>query len=322
MDQGRIHIDVNEGCTDVSKKQICRLGSYKDYRNLLCIKESPCYQLHVCFGTGTRITGIEPTMSDIIQNLKTNRSISSFQDVQHQLPEGTLGCLLKRRHQLYGLTAQHIFHEQSTRGNRSIFAEIREEDSKFKLYDIIYVGSEFCGIFENVHQKAVDAAVFPLKQISLDERQLTELPTATIEDLFQRYQSPQLYVVEKIGAVSGKTSGVIIDHAVNMRLYSGVYGNVFCVAPLANDSGLEFSRKGDSGSLVTTKINGKEYAIGMVQGGASEHKGYKNVTFCVEIKPSLQALADRYIGSRLILYKGFLRLFVNVHDRTNPHVIM
>ena len=196
------------------------------------------------------------------------------------------------------------------------------EDSKFKLYDVIYVGSKFWGIFDNVGPKAVDAAVFPLNEVSLDESQLTELPTATIEDLFLRYQSSQLYVVEKIGAVSGKTSGVIIDHAVNMRLHSGIYGNVFCVAASANDYSSVFSKPGDSGSLVTTKIHGKEYAIGMVQGGGVEHKGYKNVTFCVEIKPCVQALADRYNGSDLMLYKGFLRLFVNVHDRTNPHVIM
>ena len=320
-DNGRIHIDVDKGYIKVSRKQIRQLDSYKCYGNILCIKESPCFQLHGCFGTGTSITGIEPNKTDIIRSLKTDRGINSFQDIQDQLTSGTLGCLLKCENIFYGLTAQHIFQKATTHENRNVFAEIREEDSKFRLYDVIYVGSEFWGIFEQVHQKAVDTAVFPLKQVSLDDSQLTKVPTVTIEYLFERHQSPQLYVVEKIGAVTGKTVGVIIDHAVNMRLYSGIYGNVFCVAPLANDEGSVFSERGDSGSLVTTKINGKEYAIGMVQGGGVEHKGYQNVTFCVEIKPCLQALADRYNGSDLMLYKGFLRLIVNVLDRTNPHVI-
>ena len=321
MDQDRIHIEVDEGCTDVSKKQIHRLASYKDYCNFLCIKESPCYQLHVCFGTGTCITGIEPNMCRIIDSLKTDRSISAFEEVQDQLTTGTLGCFVKCGHQLYGLTAQHIFQTSSAQENRSIFAEIGEEDSKFRLYDVIYVGSEISGVFEKVNQKVVDAAVFPLMQVSLDQRQLTKLPTLTIEQLFQRHPPQPLYLVEKIGAVTGKRSGVIIDHAVNMRFHNNLSGNFFCVASLFNDGYSVFSEEGDSGSLVTTKINGKEYAIGIVHGGGVEHKGYKNVTFCVEIKPCLQVLSDRYIRSRPMLYKGFFRLFVDVHDRTNPLVI-
>ena len=161
MDKYRIYIDVDQGSIDVSKKQIRRLGSYKNYSNLLCIEQLPSYHLYGCFGTGTRIAGIKPSMIDI-QSLKTDRSINSFQDIQHQLPKGTLSCLLKYGDQFCGLTAQHIFEAKSAREDRSILAEIHDEHHKFRLYDVIYVGSKFCGIFEKVHQKAVDAAAFPL----------------------------------------------------------------------------------------------------------------------------------------------------------------
>ena len=317
----KIHIDVVNGSLHESEKQITQLDSYEDYRVLLSIKECPKLRLFGYFGSGAAITGIRLD-NDIIERLKSDKNIKSLQDIQ-QICIGTLGGFIKCESKMYGLTSQHILEVKTADGNRCFWAEISDDFIGLKLSDIIYVGSAFGGFIGphlvGVAEKAVDIAAFTLEQVSLDESKLTKLPIATIDDLLPEGQPHKCYGVEKIGAVTGKTQGIIIDGRVLTKLPDGNYGEMFYVAPLCNESSMVFAVEGDSGSLVTTNIQGQEYAIGMVQGGIT-HLGFENVTYCVEIKYCLEALANKYKGGILDIYKGSLRPFVGVHDRSNPHV--
>ena len=317
----RIHIDVDQGTLDESRIKICQLDSFEDYGDLLSIKECAKSGLLMYFGTGAPIAGIKDPFYN--EKVKTDRCIKSFQDIERQICIGTLGGFVKCNNVLYGLTVQHIFEEKTADGNRALLAEISKDNIDLKLSDIIHVGSVFGGVFDSyvvgLAEKAVDAAAFNIEQVSLDETQLTNLPIKSIDDLLPKGQPHKYYVVEKIGAQTGKTTGIIIEGRARTRLHGDNCGDMFLVAPLCNESSMVFAAKGDSGSLVTTSIMGQEYAIGMVQGWTS-YRDIGEVTRCVDIKYCLEVLTRQYKGPSLELYKGSLRPFVGVHDRINLHV--
>ena len=318
--EDRIHIDVDQGRLHAFENEIRQLDSYEDYRDLLHIEECPKLRLFGYFGSGACITGIKPDNS-LTERLKSDKNIKSFQDIQ-QIGFGTLGGFIKSENKLHGLTCQHIIEDKTAEGNMCFWAEISDDVIELKLSDVIHVGSAFGGFIGphlvGVAEKAVDAALFTLEQVGLDESQLTQLPIATIDDLLPEGQPHECYV-EKIGARTGKTQGIIIHGRTVTKLPDDNYGEMFYVAPSGKESSMIFAAEGDSGSLVTTNIKGQEFAIGMVQGGGT-HSGIENVTCCVEIKYCLEALANKYKSGKLDIYKGFLRPFVGVHDRTNPHV--
>ena len=142
----------------------------------------------------------------------------------------------------------------------------------------------------------------------MHEIQLTKLLIITVDDILPSDQDLRKYVVEKIGATTGKTFGVIVEARMDTKLPDNNLGRMFYVAPLSNGSSGVFADGGDSGALVTININDKEYALGIVQGGVGDYKGFKHVTYCVEVKYCLEALVQHYSATSMPdLYKGFLR---------------
>ena len=306
----QICIDVEEGRLEELHKQICQLESYDDYESLLKIKECQRGKPFGLFTGGAPITGL-PDDPYSIQILKADQNIKSFDDIPIQHKVGTFGCFVKYENNFYGLTAQHILEDKTADGTRSFFTCLQDVNG-LRLPGITHVGSISKGFIglndQTMSAKAVDAAIFTLDQLCLDEIQLTKLPMVTIDDILPSCQEHKCYVVEKIGAKTGRTLGVIVHTRVLTNFNDYFWGQMFYVAPLSNEPSEIFADKGDSGSLVTINISGKECALGIVQGGGVPYMKYKHVTYCVKVKYCLEALVNRYSAQSMPdIYKGFLR---------------
>ena len=306
----QICIDVEQGRLGELIEQIRKLESYDDYESLLKINECQCGKPFGLFSGGAPITGLTGDAHSI-QIIKDNQNIRSFEDIPIPHNAGTVGCFIKDENEFYGLTSQHILAEETANGTRNFFTCLQDVNG-ITVPGITHVGSIFRGFIglqgQNVPAKAVDAAIFSLDQLCLDEIQLTKLPMVTIDDILPSCQEHKCYVVEKIGAKTGRTRGVITHTRVPTNLPNNTLGQMFYVAPLSNEPSEIFSDFGDSGSLVTINIRGKEYALGIVQGGGVPYMGFQHVTYCVEVKYCLEALTHGYSAQIMPdLYKGFLK---------------
>ena len=305
----KICIDVEQGRLEETKWQICKLESYEDYESLLNIKECQRSKLFGKFACGAPVTGLTEDNPFHTQIIQTYRNFKSFNDIPVDHTVGTVGCFVKDEGKFYGLTAQHILATETAHGRRSFFTLLQNGND---LSGIIYVGSQYWGFigshFQGVNAMAVDAAVFTMDQLCLDEIQLTKLPIITVEGILPSDQEHKYYVVEKIGATTGRTFGIIVDTRVETTLPDNNLASMFYVAPLSNGSSGVFADVGDSGALVSINVKGTEYALGIVRGGGKDYKGFQHVTYCVEVKYCLEAIVQQYGATSMPdLYKGFLR---------------
>lgn len=104
--------------------------------------------------------------------------------------------------------------------------------------------------------------------------------------------------VEKVGRTTSHTQGRVVGQiygASPIQYSAALYGftGIVYFEPLFSmyGQGSLFSDNGDSGSLITTVVNGQRFAVGIVVGGKADSAAAgQKTTLALPIGPILQAL--------------------------------
>ena len=220
---------------------------------------------------------------------------------------GSLGTLVKDADDvLYGMSNNHV-----TGGCN--YAQKQMPVVAPGVFDVSPLG--FDPITLGYHEKSIplvagipgtadiennlDAAIFKIR----DEATVSSMQGTWYDTPIATLPMTANMVVEKVGRTTGHTAGVItskaheplgiqyaaqgIDYAFSGQVY---FDPVFVI----QGAGQAFSEEGDSGSLITTLVNGVRYAVGLLIGGA---KGQGvDYTFAVPIEPILAKLGVTLVG--------------------------
>ena len=301
-----------------------------------CVERSrPDATANLLIGNGSYIAVVNES-EEYLQTLLGNTSLRSCNDLfpgYRQESGGTLTCVSQYNEDFYAMTAQHVLDEDvsSAVTNKHIISEVQYNSREMHVADIIHLSSSHfgkLGILEDTDKskKAVDIALMQITQGNFDRGLLHPIRVLTkslIEALLPNDRTLIGKEVMKIGAITGKTVGEIIDDKCRMEICRGMKGEMFAVR------GLDciFATHGDSGALVTMEIEGpggakEEFALGIVS-QKKEMPRYNNVALCVRLEYCLEALESEEMPLLLYglkLYKGFLKPAVSVTNRKQPHL--
>lgn len=207
---------------------------------------------------------------------------------------GTLGCLVTGEDGLlYGLTNNHV----SGLCNYANFGEKilapGHIDIMINGIDPFTIGYHACslpmqhGLPDNVDISANnDAALIKIadpSKVSSMQGVFYDTPTSALD-----LQAG--FIVEKVGRTTGRTRGrvsgqIVGGHPVNYSVNGFAHVSYFDpVFAIEGENGA-FSASGDSGSLITTELEGTRYAVGIVFAGNPQ-----GVSFALPLKPILDML--------------------------------
>ena len=345
----KLVVDVKHDKEQEASSFVQRLPHFSRYQHYLNIAESepseylmphvesskPDANATVLVGNGSYIAVFNES-EEYLQAMLENTSVRSCTDLSPNYvaeSTGTLTCVSQHNQDFYAMTAKHVLGKNdSSAGNKKhVVSEVRYNSREMQVADIIHLSSSHfgkIGIWEDSDKskKAVDIALMQISQRRLDKSLLNPIRVLTrslIEALLPNLKTLIGRKVMKIGAITGTTTGKIVDDACHIVISSQGKGEMFAVHGFDGN----FAKHGDSGALVTMEIEGhegetEEFALGIVSKKKSKMQGYENVALCVRLEYCLKALESEETSLQehgFELYKGFLKPAVSVTNRKKPH---
>jgi hypothetical protein len=207
---------------------------------------------------------------------------------------GTLGCLVRRGNLLFVLSNNHVIALVNTSPLNAGIPQPGRLDGGVCNNDVIARLTQFVPInFAAGVCNFVDAAIARTSPALVDRRILR--PGGVRQQLVAPTVQPALnMLVQKSGRTTQYTRGFIDMVNVTINVSYAPLGGVarFCRQfRVRNVGGGDFSRAGDSGSLVTTFPGNQPVGL-LFAGGAA---GALSVTFCNPINPVLNTLGVQIV---------------------------
>jgi hypothetical protein len=207
---------------------------------------------------------------------------------------GTLGCLVRRGTQLFILSNNHVIALVNTSPLNTALPQPGRLDGGVCNADVIARLTQFIPIDFTAGQcNFVDAAIGRTSPALVDRRILR--PGGARQPLVAPTVQPALnMLVQKSGRTTQYTRGIIDVVNVTVNVGYDPLGGVarFCRQfRIRAITGGDFSRRGDSGSLVTTFPGNRPVGL-LFAGGAA---GGLSVTFCNPINAVLTALGVQIV---------------------------
>jgi hypothetical protein len=207
---------------------------------------------------------------------------------------GTLGCLVKRGNLLFVLSNNHVMALVNTSPLNTGIPQPGRLDGGVCNADLIARLTQFIPInFAAGVCNFVDASIARTSPELVDRRILR--PGGVRQPLVAPTAQPALnMLVQKSGRTTQYTRGIVDMVNVTINVGYAPLGGVarFCRQfRVRNIAGGDFSRPGDSGSLVTTFPANRP--VGLLFAGGSS--GALSVTFCNPIDPVLNALGVQIV---------------------------
>jgi hypothetical protein len=207
---------------------------------------------------------------------------------------GTLGCVVRRGTQLFILSNNHVIALVNTSPPNAGIPQPGRLDGGVCDQDIIARLTQFIPInFTTGVCNFVDAAIGRTSPTLVDRRILR--PGGALQPLAAPTVQPALnMIVQKSGRTTQYTRGFVDMVNVTVNVGYAPLGGVarFCRQfRVRNIAGGDFSRAGDSGSLVTTFP--RNQPVGLLFAGGSS--GTLSVTFCNPIDAVLAALGVQIV---------------------------
>jgi hypothetical protein len=206
---------------------------------------------------------------------------------------GTLGCLVRRGTQLFILSNNHVMALVNTSPLNTGIPQPGRLDGGVCDADVIARLAQFIPISFGSGCNFVDCAIARTSPLLVDRRILRSAGVR------QPLVAPAVPValnslVQKSGRTTQRTNGIVdmVNVTVNVS-YAPIAGVArFCRQfRVRRINGGDFSRPGDSGSLVTSLSQNRP--VGLLFAGGSS--GALSVTFCNSIGPVLNALAVQIV---------------------------
>jgi hypothetical protein len=202
---------------------------------------------------------------------------------------GTLGCLVRRGNLLFVLSNNHVMALSNTSPLNVGIPQPGRLDGGVCNNDVIARLTQFIPLnFTAGVCNFVDAAIARTSPVLVDRRVLR--PGGARQPLAPPAVQPALnMLVQKSGRTTQFTRGFIDTVNVTVNVDYSPLGGIarFCRQfRVRNIAGGDFSRRGDSGSVVTTFPANRPVGL-LFAGGTS---GTLSVTFCNPIIPVLNAL--------------------------------
>ena len=349
--QGNVIVNVSKGRKDAVEGEMRKLENFVEYQAILEIVESAPSeflmqgnlpsnterstrrnndpQYNVLAGTGSLIAIVDDGQ---LRQILSSRHLRNLQDViTPNIPYGTLTCFAKYHGKFYAITAQHVLDTHRFSGEKNVLAQIHFDCVELLLADIVLLSSRYHGCLKVVNigssDNVVDIALLPLLQRELDEASLKLVKVFKRDDshgIDGRQNSEdflQDQLVTKVGAITGKTHGTI-EHASmyctsNPTQHNSASGEMFAIKGVTEQP---FAAKGDSGSLVTIKLDEEVYALGIISQIQHGLALCVRMEDCLKALESIRTLDEPIISSDMEIYTGSLRPLVCVQDRRMPHV--
>jgi len=207
---------------------------------------------------------------------------------------GTLACLVRRGTELFVLSNNHVMALVNTSPLGTAIPQPGRLDGGVCNADVIARLTQFVPInFAAGVCNFVDAAIARTSPALVDRRILR--PGGVRQPLVAPTAPPALnMLVQKSGRTTQYTRGIVDMVNVTVNVSYAPLGGVarFCRQfRVRNIAGGDFSRPGDSGSLVTTFPANRP--VGLLFAGGSA--GALSVTFCNPIDPVLGALGVQIV---------------------------
>jgi hypothetical protein len=204
---------------------------------------------------------------------------------------GTLGCLVRRGTQLFILSNNHVIALVNTSPLGAGIPQPGRLDGGVCNNDVIARLAQFIPInFAAGQCNFVDAAIAQTSPALVDRRILR--PLGFRQPILPPPLNPVLnMLVQKSGRTTQYTRGIVDAVNVTVNVSYAPLGGVarFCRQfRVRGIPGGDFSRPGDSGSLVTTFPLNQPVGL-LFAGGAGPQPGSQSVTFCNPIIPVLNA---------------------------------